>query len=120
MAKVQKTNRKNIKAFHSVMKEYLRRKEKTLLPPLDLSIPKGKVDKVKPNDSDFFADVELVWEKSIEDNDLYVKFLVTYFDVTDTLSGLATGEQRTLENKIGREYIKRGIYPVIKYFETEK
>jgi hypothetical protein len=116
-ARISAMQKRNRKAFWAVLEEYRRRKDKTLLPPLDLSVPRGNVDRLRPTDSDMFADAELSWESKIDDSVLLTRFLVHYLLQEDELS---EGEQRTLENKVGMEFIKRRIWPLKEYFNVVK
>jgi hypothetical protein len=113
----QRFNKRNRKAFQRVLDEYRRRKDKSLLVPLDLSIPKGGFDEKKATDSDFYADFELTCEHVIEDTVLLARFLSHVLVGEDELS---EGELKMLEDKVGRELIKREIWPLKQYFTTVK
>ena len=122
-----RTNRRqqqNKKAFDKVILEYLNRTLTSRVGVIDTSVEtKGKVNPAAPTDSDFFADVELVVREFITDLTSQLKFSCTYL-LGDTESPeyyrFTDGEQRTVEQKVGREFIRRRLYPPEKYFKTEK
>jgi hypothetical protein len=116
--KINRKQQQNSRAFSRIISEYIARKCKTQVSIIDPSIEvKGKTNPETPTNSDFFCECELSWEREINDPYLLSRFIATYLldekELTD-------GEQRSLEQKIGRVFIKKGLYPPESYFKVNK
>jgi hypothetical protein len=118
--KANRRQAQNSRAFRRVLKEYLSRKMKTTVSIINPAVEtKISPNKAVPTDSDFFADCELAWDAAMFDNHLFIKS-VHFFLFEEEHYKLTDGEQRDVEQKVGREFLKRRLYPTEKYFERDK
>jgi hypothetical protein len=78
----------------------------------------GTINNATPTPLDFFCDVETQMQKIVEDKVVIDKIWNTYVFGGDNI--LSKSRQNYYEQRIGRLFILRSIWPLGKYFRTIK
>lgn len=109
---------KNKKAFEEVLDYYEISKSKSLVNVMDTAKDNGlngTINPAAPSILDFICDVDQTIKIVIDNKNILQKFFETYIIGNDTLD---KSEKNSFEQRIGRLFITRGIWPVRKYFFT--
>ena len=107
---------KNKQAFNDVMTQYESATSKSLINAMDTAKDNGfggTLNPAAPSVIDFICDVEKAIESIIENKKVLQNFFETYIMGNDSLS---KSQKNRFEQRIGRIFITRNIWPVRKYF----